>query len=116
MYNVFHPTVLTWFQQLMNEQYKVSMNHIGRGVWQTDKSSKFLPVPKLTIRLLTFPISHNTGSLFQGHVLTYRVFIKYCIFSKKSRKFANSPSPALGCYWLYKKLPANMSDCTLALR
>ena len=24
--------------------------------------------------------------------------------------------PELGCYWLYKKLPANRSDCTLALR
>ena len=33
-----------------------------------------------------------------------RVFIKYCgFFSKNSRKFAPSPSPALGCYWLYKK-------------
>ena len=28
-------------------------------------------------------------------------------FSKNSRKFATSTSPALGCYWLYKKLPAN---------
>jgi len=37
-------------------------------------------------------------------------------FPKNSRKFATSPSPALGCYWLYKKLPANWSDCTLALR
>ena len=37
-------------------------------------------------------------------------------FSKNSRKFATSPSPALGCYWLYKKLPANKSDCTLVLR
>ena len=32
-----------------------------------------------------------------------------------SRKFANSPSPALGFYWLYKKLPANRSDFTFAL-
>ena len=37
-------------------------------------------------------------------------------FSKNIRKFATSPSPILGCYWLYKKLPANRSDCTLALR
>ena len=37
-----------------------------------------------------------------------RVFIKYCGFlsSKNSRKFVTSPSPAHGCYWLYKKLPA----------
>ena len=46
---------------------------------------------------------------------TYRVYIKYCV-SKNSRKFATSPSPALGCSWLYKKVPANLSDCTLALR
>ena len=38
------------------------------------------------------------------------------IFSKNSRKFATSPSPELGCHWLYKKLPANRRDCTLALR
>ena len=37
-------------------------------------------------------------------------------FPKNSRKFATSPSPALGCYWSYKKLPANRKDCTLALR
>ena len=37
-------------------------------------------------------------------------------FSKNSRKFATSPSPALGCYWSYKKLPANRSYFTLALR
>ena len=49
-------------------------------------------------------------------VISFSVFIKYCVFSKNSRKFATSPSPALGCYWLYKKLPANRSDCTIALR
>ena len=27
-------------------------------------------------------------------------------FPKNSRKFATFPSPALGCYWLCKKLPA----------
>ena len=47
----------------------------------------------------------------------YRVFIKYCgFFSKNSRKCAASPSPALGCYWSYKKLPANKSDIRIALR
>ena len=45
-----------------------------------------------------------------------QMFIGYCIFLKNSGKFATSPSPALDCYWLYKKLPANRSDCTLALR
>ena len=50
-------------------------------------------------------------------IVRYRVFIKYCVFSKNSRRFATSPSPEFGwCYWLYKKLPANRSDCTLALR
>ena len=46
----------------------------------------------------------------------YRVFIKYYVFSKNSRKFATSPSPALDCYWLYNELLANRSDFTLALR
>ena len=44
-----------------------------------------------------------------------RMLSKYCVFSKNSRKFSNSPSPALGCYWLYKKLVANRSDGTLSL-
>ena len=47
------------------------------------------------------------------HVYVQTVIV---YFSKNSRKFATSPSPVLGCYWLYKKLPANRSDCTLALR
>ena len=51
-------------------------------------------------------------SLQHKAILCYRVFVKYCVFS---RKFATSPTPELGCYWLYKKLPANGSDCTLAL-
>ena len=37
-------------------------------------------------------------------------------FSKNSRKFVTSSSSALGCYWLYKKLQPNRSNCTLALR
>ena len=45
----------------------------------------------------------------------YRVFIKYCFFPKNFRMLATSPSPELGCYWLYKKLTANRSDCTIAL-
>ena len=43
----------------------------------------------------------------------YRVFIKYCVFFENAKYFATSPSPALGCYWLYRKWPANKSDCTL---
>ena len=35
---------------------------------------------------------------------TYRVFIKYSVFSKNSRNFATSPSPAQGCYWLYTRI------------
>ena len=46
-------------------------------------------------------------------IICYRVFTKYCVFSKNSKKFASSPSPTIGCYYLYKILPAN---CTLALR
>ena len=35
----------------------------------------------------------------------YRVFIKRCVFFFKNyRKFDNSPSPALDCYKLYRKL------------
>ena len=38
------------------------------------------------------------------------------VFFKTFRKFAISPSPVLGRYWFYKILPANRSDCSLALR
>ena len=37
-------------------------------------------------------------------------------FSKNSWKFATSPWPALGCYLMSQKLPANRGDCPLALR
>ena len=60
---------------------------------------------------VNFNISRLIYSFSQ---ISYRVFIKYCIFLKNSGKFATSPSPALGCYWLYKKLPAIRSDCMLA--
>ena len=36
-----------------------------------------------------------------------------CFFPKNSQYFATSPSPALVCYWLYSKCPANKSDCSL---
>ena len=42
---------------------------------------------------------------------SYRVFIKYCVFSKNYRKFATSPPSSFGCYWLYKKLPAKRTPC-----
>ena len=38
------------------------------------------------------------------------------VFFSRILKFATSPSPVLGCYWLYKKLPANRIDCKLAWR
>ena len=43
---------------------------------------------------MTLHIPHN-----------YRVFIKYRVFSNNAGKFASSPSPALGCHWLFNKLP-----------
>ena len=43
---------------------------------------------------------------------TYRVVRKNCVFH--SHYFANSPSQALGCYWLYRNWPCvllNVSKC-----
>ena len=46
--------------------------------------------------------------------IKYRVFIIYCaFFSKNFHYFVTSPSSALGCDWLYRKWPANKSNCTL---
>ena len=40
----------------------------------------------------------------------YWAFIKYCFFySNNFRYFATSPSPGLGCYWLYRKWTANQT-------
>ena len=47
-------------------------------------------------------------------LIMYRVFIKYCVFSKNFQYFATSPSQGPGCYWLYRKWPANKGDCTLS--
>ena len=40
------------------------------------------------------------------------VQIKLC-FPNKFHNFAISPTPQLGCYWLYRKWSANRSTCTL---
>ena len=58
----------------------------------------------------------------------YRVFPNHCFiesntgcslnvvfFFKNSRKFATSPYPALGCYWLYKNYQPKGVTC-IALR
>ena len=68
------------------------------------------PCTKLVQQLFEIQTHWRHASEFTGCSLNI-VF-----FSKNSRKFVTSPSPALVCYWLYKKLPANRSDCTLALR
>ena len=34
-------------------------------------------------------------------------------FFKNCQNFAASPLPVLGCYWLFRKWPANRSDRTL---
>ena len=51
-----------------------------------------------------------------GTIVMYRVLFKY-YFSKNFRKFATSPSPALGT-WLYNKFPANSEwlDTRIVLR
>ena len=71
---------------------------------------------------LTETDSKSRETEWRMHILAKRQIDSYStecslnivFFSKNSPKFA-SPSPALGCYWLFKKLPANRSDCTLAL-
>ena len=56
---------------------------------------------KYALKKFNFPNTDLFPVLFPQN-LTYRVLIEYCVFFKE--KFAASPSPALGCYWLYKKL------------
>ena len=46
----------------------------------------------------------------------YKVFIKYCVFSKNFQNFAAFPSPVLDHYWSFRKWPANKRDRTLILR
>ena len=64
----------------------------------------------------------STSSLTNSYTHKIPITLQYGtlnivgFFFKQSRKLATSPSPALGCSWLYEKLPANRSDCTLALR
>ena len=62
---------------------------------------------KLAYSVIYGVVMHTVLAHIPCPISLYTVFIKYCFFSKNSRKFATSPSPALGCYWLYKKLPAN---------
>ena len=61
----------------------------------------FSVLPCLLSSILVFGFSYKLISAEAGHT---NIFI------------AISPSQALGCYWLDKKIPAKLSDCTLALR
>ena len=58
----------------------------------------------------------SAGAVFTSYHQSTGCSLNIVFFSKSSQKIATFPSPALGCHWLYKKLPANRSDCTLALR
>ena len=60
------------------------------------------------LRLQRSEVDQRDGTRFsntQNHACT-GCSLNIVFFSKTPRKFATSPSPALGCYWLYKKLPA----------
>ena len=61
------------------------------------------------------PTIHLSFNFFKQIHLPKGCSLNIVFFSKNSRKFATSPSPALDCYWLFKKLTANRSDCKLAL-
>ena len=55
--------------------------------------------------------------LFDYDFWTYKVFMKNCGFFQECSTFCSiSPSPALGCFWLYTKCSSNRSDCTLRFR
>ena len=47
-------------------------------------------------------VHHNTGCS-----------LNIVFFSKNFKYFVISPWSALGCYWLYRKWPANKGGCTL---
>ena len=71
--------------------------------WKTIiKFSKNVSKPVITcsVFILQTPFFWDGEHLFY----TYRVFIKYFVFSKNFREFNTSPSPTLGGYWLHKKM------------
>ena len=112
-------------QVVENLKYKLRIYRSLRPSW-----SSFFPIIKLLLKQLILidwiTVMAEAGLLFGPNVcwMNYRYTLwregtgcssNIVFFSENPRKFATSPSPALGCYWLYKKFPANRSDCTLAL-
>ena len=57
----------------------------------------------------------NRLRLTSSHI-TYRVFIKYCVFFQEFSKVGTSASPAPGCYWLYKRKSQQILYTRIALR
>ena len=52
---------------------------------------------------------------WSGHYanFSYKECLLNILFFPSFHYFGTSPSPSLCCYWLFRKWPANKSDCTL---
>ena len=118
--NIFKPTIVKSIKRVWRtgrkmqpqSQSSFALNMLRCG--KRDKSQKRQCYSFIHIIHYLLPIF---SQIFAFKLLAYTGrSLNIVFFSKNSRKFATSPSPALGCYWLYKKLPSNRSDCTLALR
>ena len=78
--------------------------------WPSNKNYNFIFIIKSKSKFFYFrprtqQILHITGRA-----------LNIVFFSKNSLKFATTPSPALRCFWLYKKLIANRLFTRIALR
>ena len=97
--------ITTWGKQL---HVSSQVTAVDRNPWEMHKS---IVCSVFWVCATTFL---GCGTIFSSYFTECSLNIVF--ISKNCRKFATTPSPALGCYWLYKILPANRSDWSLALR
>ena len=69
-----------------------------------------------TSRGLTTILRRRLVPVFVALIACTGCSLNIVFFPKNSRKFATSPSPALGCYWLYKKIQPEWLYTRIALR
>ena len=117
IYNIFNLLVKRWEDRWATKAYGINKNQ--RLMKKCQEETRNCDVKGRNRERKTKDQWSVTSNLCYESTY-YQCYIKIC-FQEKFLFFpknvtAMNPSTALGCYWSFRKWPANTSDCTLALR
>ena len=81
--------------------FRKNENHMPK-IYNYKHTPFYLSLIKLLYIFMGTEINSARFVIFICNILYTECSLHIVFFSKNSGKFATSPSPALGCYWLYK--------------